>query len=111
MVPTAAGMVAPLRPMVPVPAVAVRVPPQLLVAPERGVAITMPVGKMSVSAVFVAAVVLGLDRVMLRVDMPPVLIVTGLKLLPTVGAPPGGTGGLTVKVATAGAALLPLLVF
>ena len=46
---------------------------------------------------------------MVRVETPPALMVAGLKALPNVGDV-GGVGGVTVKVATAGAALGPLLV-
>jgi hypothetical protein len=58
-------------------------------------------------AVRVAIVLFGLLKVMVRVELPPARMVAGLKDLPSVGATPTGR---TVKVATAGAALLPLLV-
>lgn len=94
------------------PAVAetVAVPPQ--VVPAFGaVAIVTPVGKMSMSgAVKVATLVLGLDSVMVRVDTPSILMVSGLKPLPSVGGPPGGTVGTTVKVTMVGRMLLPKLV-
>jgi hypothetical protein len=66
-----------------------------------------PLGNVSVSdAVRVAIALLGLFKVMVRVEVPPARIVAGLKDLLSVG----GITGRTVKVATAGAALLPLLV-
>jgi hypothetical protein len=69
----------------------------------------MPLGKWSVSgAVRLATVLLGLLKIIVRVDSPPALMVAGLNDLLSVGAMI--TGVLTVKVATAGAALLPLLV-
>jgi hypothetical protein len=43
---------------------------------------------------------------MVNVELPPALIVAGLKALPTVGNTSAGV--LTVKVAIAGPALLPL---
>src|SRR5581483_4200145 len=70
--------------------------------------ITTPLGNVSVSgAVRFAAVLFALLKVMVRVEAQPVLIVAGLKALPSVGAMLVET---TVKVAMAGAALLPLLV-
>jgi hypothetical protein len=89
------------------PPVVDTVPPTqvVLALPET----TTPVGNVSVSgAVRVAGVVPTLLKVMVRVELPPILMVDGLKLLPSVGAT--SAGALTVKVATAGAALLPLLV-
>ena len=56
-------------------------------------------------AVRVATALLGLFNVMVRVETPPAVIVAGLKALLNVGAL---TGMVTVKVAMAGAALLPL---
>ncbi len=66
-------------------------PPQ--VEPAFGVvAITMPLGKLSMSgAVKVAALGFGLDSVVVRVDTPPVLMVAGVKLLLSVGAEADGT--------------------
>ena len=88
---------------------AVTAPPQ--VVPALGTAaITTPLGKVSMSgAVRLATVLLGLLKVMVRVETPPASMVAGLKVLPSVGAMTTA-GVLTVKVATAGAALLPLLV-
>ena len=89
------------------PPVVETVPPtQVVLAP---LATATPLGNKSVSgAVRVAGVVPTLLRVMVRVELPPILMVDGLKALPSVGAT--SAGALTVKVATAGAALLPLLV-
>jgi hypothetical protein len=70
--------------------------------------ITTPLGNVSVSGpVRVAAVVLALFKVIVRVEVPPGAIVAGLKALPSVGVTTEEL--LTVKVATAGAALAPLL--
>lgn len=65
-------------------------PPQVELA--FGVdAITIPVGKVSMSgALKVARLVFGLDSVMVRVDIPPALIETGLKALLSVGVPGSG---------------------
>jgi hypothetical protein len=75
------------------PALAKTPPVPLQVVPAFGVlAIFTPVGKMSINAALkVATFVLGLDSVMVRVDTPPVLIVAGLKPLPSVGAEASGT--------------------
>ena len=90
-------------------AVAVTAPPQVVLALGACATTTTPLGKVSMSgAVRLAAVAFGLLKVMVRVETPPALMVAGLKALPSVGATPAGA--LTVKVATAGAALLPLLV-
>ncbi|MFA7242730.1 MAG: hypothetical protein WC091_21700 [Sulfuricellaceae bacterium] len=90
------------------PATAAGTPPQVVLALGVG-AITTPLGNVSMSAaVSVAAAGLGLIKVTVSVETPPALMVNGLKALPSVGGVPGET---TVKVATAGAALLPLLVF
>jgi len=67
-----------------------------------------PLGNVSVSGPFrVAAVVFALLKVIVRVEVPPAAMVAGLKALPSVGVT---TMLLTVRVATAGAALVPLLV-
>ena len=51
-------------------------------------------------------------RVRTTVEMPPTEIVAGLNDFPSVGGTgTGATAGVTVRVATAGDALLPLLVF
>ncbi len=101
MLPLLTGMVPPLRTIVMLPAGAVSVPPQSLKIFGWS-ATTKPGGKLSVSVAFVSGVlVLELYRIMVRVDVPP-LIVAGSKLLLTVGATaPGPGGGLTVKVAIA----------
>ena len=83
------------------------VPPAqvVLALPET----TTPLGNVSVSGlVRVAAVVFALFKVIVRVEVPPGAIVAGLKALPSVGVTTEGL--LTVKVATAGAELVPLLV-
>jgi hypothetical protein len=84
--------------------VTVGVTPQVLLAlPET----TTPLGNVSVSgALRLAAVVFALFKVIVRVEVPPAAMVAGLKAFPSVT--PDGVE--TVKVATAGAALLPLLV-
>jgi hypothetical protein len=70
-------------------------------------ATTTPLGSVSVSvAVRVAIALLGLLNVMVRAELPPARMVAGLKDLLSVG----GITGRTVKVATAGAALVPLSV-
>ena len=72
-----------------------------------------PLGNVSMNcADRLAGVALALLKVMVSVENPPALMVAGLKDLPSVGGvtTPGVVGVLTVKVATAGAALLPLLV-
>jgi len=103
-----AKLYAPIPSGEPLPAVAVGEPPQVL--PALGiVAITTPLGNVSMSgAVRLASVALALLNVMVRVEIPPALMVAGLKALPSVGA--ATPAAPTVKVATAGAALLPLLV-
>ena len=60
-------------------------------------------------AVRLATVLLGLVKVMVRVETPPALMVAGLKDLVSTGAMITEVGR-TVKVASAGAALTPLLV-
>jgi len=83
----------------------VMLPPHELVGVEE---IVTPAGKVSVRGdVMLAALALGLLNVIVRVEAPPALMVAGLNALASVGADPGA---LTVKVATTGAALLPLLV-
>jgi len=68
---------------------------------------TTPLGKLSVrGALSVATVAPALVNVIVRVEMPPALMVAALKALPSVTA----EGVETVKVATAGAALLPPMV-
>jgi hypothetical protein len=81
------------------------VPPAqvVLALPE----VTTPLGKVSVSGAFRApAVVLALLKVIVRVEVPPAAMAAGLKALPRVTEEGAGT----VKVATAGEELVPLLV-
>ena len=69
-----------------------------------------PLGRLSVKgAVRVATVLLRFVKVIVRVDVPSAVMVDGAKALPSVGEITV-TGKLTVKVATSGAILLPLLV-
>jgi len=56
----------------------------------------------------VAAMLLGLRKVMVRVETRPEIMLVGLKDLSRVGGP--FKGEVTIKVAVAGAALWPLLV-
>ena len=82
--------------------------PEQVVLAFVGFAINTPMGNVSMSDVFsVATVLLELLKVMVRVEGSPSSIVAGLKALPSVGET---AGVMTVKVAMAGAALLPLLV-
>jgi hypothetical protein len=81
-------------------------PPQVLAAlPET----VKPLGSVSTSgAVKVAIEPLALFRVMVSVELPPAMTEVGLNDLLSVGGTAGM--GVTTRVATAGAALLPLLV-
>lgn len=72
MPPVSVTVVLPLAP--------VAVPPQLLFR-LLGVAISIPVGKVSDSAALVRTNVLGLNIVMLTVEVPPAVITVGEKLL------------------------------
>ncbi len=84
---------------------AVTTPPQVVAGAP---AIRTPPGKLSVSGAAMFATVLSpLLSVMVSSDVSPASIVDGLKALPSVG---GVAVCGTVSVATAGAALLPLLV-
>ena len=66
-----------------------------------------PAGSVSTSgAVSTAGVALALLSVSVSVDVPPWAMVAGVNDLPRVGA--AGPAGMTVRVATAGAVLLPL---
>jgi hypothetical protein len=70
-------------------------------------ATSTPLGNVSVSGPLrVASVVFALFKVIVRIEVPPAAMVAGLKALPSVTE----EGAETVNVATAGAALLPLLV-
>ena len=99
-----AGMDPPIR--VTLDTSTVTEPPQVLLLPPE---VNRPLGKVSVSgAVRVAMLLLGLIKVIVRVEVPPEGMVTGEKVLLTNGAE--GVAGMTVKVAAAGAVLFPLLV-
>jgi hypothetical protein len=76
-------MLPPVRVTAELPAVAVTAPPQVLPAlPET----TKPLGNVSVNGVVrLAAVVLGLLKVIVRVEVPPAVMVAGLKALLSVG--------------------------
>ena len=84
----------------PAPATAVNAPPQVLVAPE-GVAITMPIGNVSVSAVVVSAIALALvlRTLIVSCDVPPTSTVAGLNDLLSVTLV---TTRVTVALAAAG---------
>ena len=101
-----AGIAPPVNVTVEPPTVAAAVPPQVVVAvPETNT----PAGKVSVSgAVMVSTVPPALLIVIVRVVEPPAVMVAGLKALFRVGVT--AVGVFTVKVATAGAELSPLLV-
>ena len=81
-----AGMLPPVKVTCELPGVAVTVPPQLVLAlPET----TMPLGNISVNgAVNIAAVLLGLLRVIVRFEVPPELMMVGLKALAILGGMP-----------------------
>lgn len=88
------------------PAGAAIVPPQVLVAllPDT----VNPIGSVSVNgAVSDATVSLVLVKVMVSVETPPALMRAGLNALLTSGV---AEAVVTVRLATAGLALLPLLV-
>ena len=79
------GIVPPVKENALPPAGAARTPPQVVLA--FGVAaINSPAGKLSTSgAVRAAGVALGFSKVMVLVETPPALMITGLKLAPIVG--------------------------
>jgi hypothetical protein len=79
------------------------VPPQVVVAAPE---VTKPLGNASVSGAVIVAAVPALLKVIVMVDVPPAMIVDGLKALPSVTP----DGDETDKVAIAGPELLPLLV-
>lgn len=82
------------------------VPPQVSLAVASDTSI--PLGKVSVkAAVRLAAISLVLVKVIVSAEVPPALISVGLKALLTLGV---AAGAVTVRVATAGLVLLPLLV-
>ena len=101
-----AGIEPPVNVTLELPPTAVSAPPQVVVAlPET----CMPLGNESVNgAVKFAAAASGLFKVMVSNDTALEVTVVGLKVLLSVGAITGRA--LTVRVATAGAVLLPLLV-
>ena len=101
-----AGIEPPVKVTKVFPFVPLTAPPHVVVAPPQTV---IPAGKWSVSgAVKVSTNLLLLLKVRTRDEDPPNEMLAGLKDFPRVG----GTGvgvetGVTVKVATAGLALLP----
>jgi hypothetical protein len=100
-----AGMAPPVRVTCELPASAVSVPPHVVLAPP---ATTMPLGKVSVNgAVSVATVLLGLVRVIVRFEVPPELMVTGVKALTILGGVPAEL--LTVRVETVPTAFVPVV--
>ena len=100
------GIDPPVKVTLELPAVAVSTPPHVVIAlPET----CMPLGNESVKgAIRVAATASGLVKVMVSVEVWFDVMVVGLNALPSVGATTGRA--LTVRVARAGAVLLPLLV-
>jgi len=88
----------PVSEMLPLPAVAVAVPPQLLVSP-LGVATTTFAGRLSVNATASCAAAAGLAIVIVSVERPFTTIEAGLKPLAIVGGP--------VILNTCGVAVLP----
>ena len=91
-----ATMLAFTRLMLPLPAVAVTVPLAHVLVKPLGVATTTPAGSVSVKPTPVTATVgFGLVIVKLNVDVPPVEILLGVKLLEMEGGP------VTTSVATA----------
>jgi len=101
-----AGTVPPVNVTFESPVLPVMVPPQVVVAvPES----TIPLGKVSTSgADIVAVVLLGFVSVIVRDEWPPALMAAGVNDLLNVGA--AVAIGVTVRVETAGAELLPTLV-
>jgi len=102
-----AGIAPPVNVAVELPAKAVTTPPHVLLAPLPDT--KTPLGNESTSgAVNVEMTLVGLVRVMVRVDTPPDAIEAGLNDLLSPGG--GCFPAATVKIATAAPALLPLLV-
>lgn len=100
-----AGIAPPVNVTWELPATAVSVPPHVLLAPPET---TMPLGKVSVNgAVSVAAVLLGLVSVIVRFEVPPELMVAGLKTFTILGGVPAEL--LTVKVETVPTAFVPVV--
>jgi hypothetical protein len=81
------GIVPPVSVIVELPAVAVNVPPQVVLAPD-GVAITIPLGKLSVNNVIVATTSFALLKEIILVEAPPTVMVAGVKIAPA-PTPPG----------------------
>jgi hypothetical protein len=103
-----AGIVPPVV-KVTVDVVVVTVPPRQVVLGVGVAVMTTPLGIVSTSgAVNTAAVGPALLNVITRVEPPPAVIVAGANAFPTVGTTDAGV--VTVKVATAGPALLPFSV-
>jgi len=88
MPPEAAGIVPPVSVTVVAPEFAVSVLPIQVVEADDGVAITIPLGKLSVKDVIVAAPASALLNEIVRVETPPGAMVDGLKTLLT-PTPPG----------------------
>ena len=80
-----AGKLAPPSARVIPAGVAVTTPPAHVVAALAGLAITMPLGKLSEALTPVTTVALGLVRVTVSVDLPPAPMVEGTKILATEG--------------------------
>jgi hypothetical protein len=94
------GILPPVRVTTELPAVAVSAPPHVVVPPPET---SRPLGSVSVNgALRLAAVVLGLLKVIVRVEVPPALMVAGLKALLSVG-------GTVVPVAPPHAAMETVL--
>jgi hypothetical protein len=96
------GILPPVRITAELPAVAVSAPPVQVVLPPPET--TKPLGNVSVNGVVrLAAVVLGLLKVIVRVEVPPAVIVAGLKAVLSVG-------GTVVPVVPPHAVMLTVLV-
>lgn len=80
-----AGMVLPLKPSVVPATVAATVPPAQVVAALAGLAMVMPLGKLSTTLAPVMAVALGLVKVTTTEEVPPAAIVDGVNPLLTPG--------------------------
>jgi hypothetical protein len=100
----AAGIVPPVSTTAVEPLLPVTVPPQVVLP---GAETVIPLGNASTKgADNVPAILLALLRVRVSVELPPAVTLAGLKDFLSDGT----TMGVTVKVATAAATLLPLLV-
>lgn len=87
-----AARLPPLRLMLPLPAAAVTVPPQLLLT--DGVAATCILLSVSLKATPVRAAAVGLLSVKVMVDVPPLSIDVGAKALAMVGLPTASTAAV-----------------